>query len=70
MSCTIFNGFEDAFDTSEAWPAFEPMFRDIVVFMGYKKLRSRFVAVCTHTAASAGRQVFHTFEGPRFELRF
>ena len=66
----IFNALSDAFMSSMEWPRFEPIFRDLVHFMGDKKLRDRFLAVCMCDATPAERQLFHQFEGSRFEWRF
>jgi hypothetical protein len=66
----LFNALEDAFKTSEAWPVFEPIFRDLLVFFGDKKMRDRFLAVCMSSAPPADRRIFHQFEGSKFEWRF
>lgn len=65
-----FNALQDALCTSEAWPRFEPIFRDLVTFFGDKKLRDRFLAVCMAGASCRDKAVFEHFEGSRFEWRF
>ena len=66
----IFNALEDAMTTSDAWPPFEPVFRELVTFIGDRKKRERIIGVCLQGAPKEDRHVLHSFEGSKFEWRF
>lgn len=66
----IFNALEYACVTSQAWLAFEPVFRDIINHVDNNQWRHRFVAVCMGDAPRWERRALHAFEGSRFERRF
>ena len=66
----IFGALEDALKTSEAWPHFEPVLRDLTVTMGDKMFRDRFLEVCMQAADKWERKLFHNFRGHKFDWRW
>jgi len=65
-----YNALEEAIKGTDAWKAFEPNFRELILFFGDQMSRSRFIGVCMVGSTAMERRVFHSFTGSKFEWRF
>ena len=66
----LFGGLRDALTSTEAWKAFEPVFREIVTALGNKMFRDRFIGTCMQTAEAWEKRRIHSFTGHKLFLFF